>query len=261
MAPGIRARALRFALIALRAPTPTLAADLQPETVQTWKEYLEAVNARNQKHLVPGSSFLFGSTKCQVQAAWASRGDFCIMVSPLSPHVPMKVPSGLIHDWAGAAFIPYVTIPDVLRVVRDYERYKDIYHANVVDSKSTASSEWEDRFSLLLMNKSVIARAALDSDYRSSYTRLDDRRWYSIAETTRIQEVADYSAPPPQRTLPENEGTRAHLAAVQRDPLTRSATQEFTSKLEAIVLQPRHPGCPFAGWSIRSFAGFRDLHS
>src|ERR1700723_2730251 len=146
----------------------TSAANLKPDTVQTWKEYLEAVNARNQKHLVPGSSFLT-IDEVPGQAAKLRSGD--IMVSPVGPHVPMKVPSGLIHDWVGAAFIPSVALPDVLRVVRDYGRYKDIYHANVVDSKSTASSEWEDRFSLLLMNKSVIARAALDSDYQSSYTR------------------------------------------------------------------------------------------
>jgi hypothetical protein len=118
----------------------------------------------------------------------------------------MKVPSGLIHDWVGAAFIPSVALPDVLRVVRDYGRYKDIYHANVVDSKSTASSEWEDRFSLLLMNKSVIARAALDSDYQSSYTRLDNQRWYSITEATRIQEVTNYGTPS-RRISPENQGT------------------------------------------------------
>ena len=189
--------------IALLAPTGTLAADLKPETVQTWEEYVKAASARNQKHLAPGSSFL-SIDEMPGQAARLRGGD--IMVSPAGPHVPMKVPSGLIHDWVGAAFIPSVTLPDVLSVVRDYGRYKDFYHPNVVDSKSTAATEWEDRFSVLLMNKSVIARTALDSDYRSSYTRLDDRRWYSIAETTRIQEVADYGAPS-QRTLPENEGT------------------------------------------------------
>ena len=56
------------------------------------------------------------------------------------------------------------------------------------------------------MNKSVIARAALDSDYRSSYARLDDQHWYSVTEATRIQEVAEYGASS-QHTLPANQGT------------------------------------------------------
>jgi hypothetical protein len=192
-----------IALMMLFTPARTFAADLKPETVQTWDEYVKAVGARHQKHLVRGRSFL-ASDEMPGQATRLRGGD--IVVSPAGPHVPMKVPSGLIHDWAGAAFIPNVTVPDVLRVVRDYGRYQDIYHPNVLDSKPTATNDWEDRFSLLLMNKSVIARTALDSDYRSCYTRVDDRRWYSIAETTRIQEVADYGAAS-QRTLPENQGT------------------------------------------------------
>jgi ABC-type transporter Mla MlaB component len=192
-----------IALVALFTSATTFAADLKPETVQTWDEYVKAVSARHQRHLGPGSSFL-SSDETPGQAARLRGGE--IVVSPVGPHVPMKVPSGLIHDWAGAAFMPDVTVSDVLRVVRDYGRYQDIYHPNVLDSKPKAASDLEDRFSLLLMNKSVIAKTALDSDYRSCYTRLDDRRWYSIVETTRIQEVADYGAST-QRTLPENQGT------------------------------------------------------
>jgi len=185
------------------APARTFAADLKPETVQTWDEYVKAVSARNQKRLVSGSSFL-SIDEIPGQAARLRGGE--IIVAPAGPHIPLKVPSGLIHDWAGAAFISNATIPDVLRIVRDYDRYKDVYHPNVLDSKPAAASEWEDRFSLLLMNKSVIARTALDGDYQSVYTRVGDQRWYSVTATTRIQEVADYGTPS-QHASPENEGT------------------------------------------------------
>ena len=190
-------------LMMLFAPARGLAADLKPETVQRWEEYVKAATARNQRHLVSGGSFL-SIDETPDQVARLRAGD--IVVSPAGPHVPMKVPSGLIHDWVGDAFLQNVTIPDVLRVIRDYGRYKSIYQPNVLDSKLIADSEGEDRFSLLLMNKSVFARTALDSDYRSSYTRLDDQHWYSIAEATRIQEVAEYGASS-QHTLPSNQGT------------------------------------------------------
>jgi hypothetical protein len=42
-----------------------------------------------------------------------------ITVSPTGPSVPIKVPSGLIHDWTVATFIPGVTLIDVLQVVRN----------------------------------------------------------------------------------------------------------------------------------------------
>jgi ABC-type transporter Mla MlaB component len=190
-------------LMMLLAPTRTFAADLKPETIQTWEAYIKAVGERDQGRLVSGSPFL-AIDETPDQAARLRAGE--IVVSPVGPHVPLKVPSGLIHDWAGDAFLPNVTIPDVLRVVRDYGRYKNIYQPGVLDSKPTATSEAEDRFSLLLMNKSVIAKTALDSDYRSSYTRLDDQHWFSVTEATRIQEVAEYGASS-QHTLPANQGT------------------------------------------------------
>ncbi len=190
-------------LMLLFGSAASLAADLKRETVETWEKYVNAVSARNQSRLVPGGSFL-SIDEAPDQAARLRAGD--VVVAPVGPHVPMKVPSGLIHDWVGDAFLPNVSIPDIFQVIRDYERYKDVYQPNVLDSKPAITSEWEDRFSLLLMNKSVIARTALDSDYRASYTRLDDQRWYSITEATRIQEVAKYGASS-QHTLPANQGT------------------------------------------------------
>jgi hypothetical protein len=50
------------------------------------------------------------------------------------------VPSGLIHDWVGTAFIPNATLDDVLRVSRDYTHYKDIYKPVVIESSAARSS-------------------------------------------------------------------------------------------------------------------------
>jgi hypothetical protein len=185
------------------APTRTLAADLSPEAVQVWERYVKAADDRNQIHLVGGRPFL-SLDAIPGQAARLKDGE--IAVSPAGPSVPIKVPSGLIHDWTGAIFIPGVRLNDVLHVVRDYQQYKDIYHPNVVASKATDAGEWQDRFSLLLMNKSLFAKAAFDTDYRSSYTRVDDQRWYSVSETTRVQEIAEFGSPS-QRILPEDQGT------------------------------------------------------
>lgn len=63
-----------------------------------------------------------------------------------------------------------------------------------------------DHFSMVLMNKSLISKTALDSDYESFYTRIDDRRRYAISQTTRIQEVQNYGAED-QHVLPKDQGT------------------------------------------------------
>jgi len=129
-----------------------------------------------------------------------------VVVTPASQHVPLKVQSGLIHDWTGAAFIPNTKFDDVYPVLRDYDRYGDYYRPNVAHAKRIATSESKDLFSMVLMNKSAIARTALDADYQTVYTQIDEHRWYSVTDATRIQEIAEYDTPS-QHILPENHGT------------------------------------------------------
>ncbi len=180
-----------------------IAADLKPATIEQWEEYVKAVDARNQERLVPGASFL-ASDENSEQIARLQSGE--IIVAPVGNHVPMKVSSGLIHDWAGAVFIPSTTLREVLPLVRDYDRYKDYYEPNVIESRAIATTDSGDEFSLVIINKSVLAKTALDSDYRSRCVRLDEHRWYSISDATRIQEIADYGTPS-EHTLPESQGT------------------------------------------------------
>jgi hypothetical protein len=116
------------------------------------------------------------------------------------------VPNGLIHDWIGAAFMPNATLEDVFARLRDYEHYPVFYHPNVIDSRPLATSNTKDRFQLILMNKSVVAKTALDSEYAVSYARLDDHRWYSSTDAIHIREIADFDTPS-QHELPENHGT------------------------------------------------------
>jgi hypothetical protein len=117
----------------------------------------------------------------------------------------MKVPSGLIHDWVGAVFIPDVSINDVEQVLRDYARYKDLYRPSVIDSKAIALGPNNDRFSMRLLNKSLLLKTAFDAEYESSTVRVDDRCAYTIARTTRVREIDDYGSSS-ERVFTEGEG-------------------------------------------------------
>jgi len=190
-------------LVATVAPISATGADLKPETAQQWEDYVKTADARNAEHLAHGNAFLFGDEVSGHAAKLRCGG---IVVGPMGPHVPLKVQSGLIHDWTGAVFIPNTKLEDVLSVLRDYDRYKEFYRPNVVDSKRIGTTDSKDRFSTVVINKSVVAKTALDFDYEVSYVRVDDHRWYSIADATRINEIAEYDTPS-QHTLPENRGT------------------------------------------------------
>lgn len=209
---GVRAMISVFVFL---FPFLVNAAELQQQTVKAWVAYVQGANSRMQQRLRPGGHFLWIDEKPD----WSSRvrnGE--ILVSPAGPRIPKRVPSGLIHDWIGAAFIPNATIDEVLSVCRDYEQYKDFYRPTVIDSKAdirdgpafhsapiAQSTALEDRFSMLLMNRALFLKTALDGDFESSYFQVDDHRWYSTARTTRMQEIQGYGEPG-EHKLAEDDG-------------------------------------------------------
>jgi hypothetical protein len=57
-----------------------------------------------------------------------------------------------------------------------------------------------------MLNKSLFAKTALASEWNDRYIRVDDQRWYSIAYSTRVEEIEEYGSPG-ERKLPLNEGS------------------------------------------------------
>ena len=155
--PGWRTQALvAMAAAATFSPKPAGAADLRPETIQAWQEYVTAARARNQTHLDSGCAFL-SIDDIPGEAAKLRRGE--VVVSPAGPNVPLTVPTGLIHDWIGAIFIPNASLGDAIRVVRDYEQYYSVYRPGGYKFQA-AGSERMDRPVFHGVNEQVVLREA-----------------------------------------------------------------------------------------------------
>ena len=190
-----------FFLVAVVTAISATGADLKSETIQQWEDYVKAADTRHSNRLAQGA--FLSSDQVAGQTTRLRNGE--VVVTSAGAYVPLKVQSGLIHDWMGAAFIPHTKLGDVLPVLRDYDRYTDYYRPGVVSAKRIATSESKDHFSMVLMNKSAIAKTALDADYQTVYSKIDDHRLLSVTDATRIQEIAEYDTPS-QHTLPENHG-------------------------------------------------------
>jgi hypothetical protein len=176
---------------------------LKPETKAAWDAYLQAANDAMQARLQPGAHFLWLDEEPDRREDVRAKGPY---IAPMSKDIPRKVPHGLIHDWLGVGFIPGAKIEDILLVVRDYDHYKEMYRPGVIDSVSRGTDGVKDLFSMRLVNKSVVAKTALDAECEVSYIRVDDQHWYGISHTTRIVEVEKFGTPE-ARTLPEDVGT------------------------------------------------------
>ena len=193
----------RFWIFGLTLASVLNAAELRPETLRAWDRYVQSADAAMQARLRPGSPFLWmdeeRDRRQQVRA-----GE--ILVASVGEQNPRSVPSGLIHHWIGAAFIPNAKLSEVLGVVRDYAHYKDYYNPTVVDSRTIRWTPEADRFSTLLMNKALFLKFAIENECESFYVQSGSNRWYSNATAVRLQEIDDYGQAS-ERRLPSDEGS------------------------------------------------------
>ena len=90
-----------------------------------------------------------------------------------------------------------------MSAVRDYAHYTEFYKPTVVDAKPLSTEGGCDKYSMRVVNKETVAETALDSEYKACYLQLDEKRWYSIAQTTRVQEIRRYGRPGEQELLPD----------------------------------------------------------
>jgi hypothetical protein len=195
-------KTLTLLLAALLIPAQAHAANLKSETVSAWNGYVQSVTSALQERARPGGSFLWTLQESD-RMEKVHNGE--IVVAPAPGPSPRKVPGGLINHWMGAAFLAGTKLDDILEVTSDYDHYKEFYRPGVIESKAGAHSASQDTFSMLLMNKALFLKMAVDADYQTTNVRLNERRFYSVSRTTRVQEIQDYGQPS-ERRLPEGEG-------------------------------------------------------
>jgi hypothetical protein len=186
-------------LLAQSAP----GASLKEETKEAWDAYMKTRMAAMQTRLTPGNCFLWLDEQKERVEHVRTKGPYIL---PIGDHIPAPVPSGLIHAWIGAGFVPNVTIPDILRVIRNYDNYENVYKPGVLASKLHQRDGSNDSFFLRFANKSVVAKTALDSEGEASYVQVDEHRWYAYSNTTHMREFAKFGTPE-EHLLPEDEGT------------------------------------------------------
>lgn len=180
-----------------------IAGELKPETAKAWDGYLQEMEQRMQERSRSGRPFLWMDENPGM--AERVRGGE-IVAAPAVEKTPRHVPSGLIHDWIGTSFIPNVTMEDVLLVSGAYDHYRDFYNPTVVESRLLAHDGNDYRFSMRWTQRVLMITAAIDGEYRSHFTRLDAKHWYSSATTTQIREVADYGRES-EHNLPPDQGS------------------------------------------------------
>lgn len=181
---------LAAALLILAASLKAKGAELNAETLHAWDAYVQAQNARVAQY--SGATPFLWSEQSADRLRHLRKGETVIAPFGENPH---RVPQGLIHHWVGAVFLPGTQLDEVVSVVRDYGRYKDLYAPNVIESRLLRQTDTEDTFSLRILNEAVLAKFALDTEFQDVFKKLDRNKAYIFSHTTRVREVENLGTP------------------------------------------------------------------
>ncbi len=174
---------------------------LEPHTLTAFDAYVRQAEIEMGQTLHGREAFLW-SDQASERAQDVARGK--VVAQFWSGRGPVKVPSGLIHDWIAAAFIPAATIQEIFAVIQDYDNHKNIYRPEVVESKLIRRDKNDFQIYLRLLKKKVIT-VVLDTDHEVHYRPVDRTRWVCRSYTTRIAEVENAGSRN-ERILPPDTG-------------------------------------------------------
>ncbi len=188
-------RALATVLV---AASVCVAAELKPEAVQAYDQYIHNTEAR----LASTKPFLWvdGSPD---RLKLVKQGG--VAVEPWKGDGDTFVAGASIHDWVGAIFIPGATLEKTLAVLQDYDHHKNIYK-DVPDSKLLAHNGNDFKYYRLRLLKNGPINGVFRTDFDAHYQQVDPTRWTCQTRTTRVVEIEDYGKPK-QHELPPGKGS------------------------------------------------------
>src|ERR1044071_1901864 len=152
---------MRWIALAAALALPAAAVELKPETVAAFERYIRQTEQRldsNKDALWSGQS--------SARAQRVKQGE--VVVEPFHAKALTSVPSGLIHDWVGAIFLPGVTLERTIALVGDYDHHKQYYRPEVADSRILEHDGNHYRIFLRLIKKQVIT-VVLDTEHDVRY--------------------------------------------------------------------------------------------
>jgi len=179
---------------------PLHAAELQPAASAAWEAYVARADRQMLARVTSTGPFLW-IDEAPDRSQRVQEG--LILVAPGMGSGTRAVPSGLVHHWLAAAFIPRANLTDVLRIAHDYANYKRFYVPGVIESRLLPGEE--PSFSMRTLHRVLFITAVLDSQFATRDFQVAPTRWYIVADSTRVQEVENYGRPD-EHILPPDRG-------------------------------------------------------
>jgi hypothetical protein len=195
----VQTKLLHLAWIAAALAHCAAAAELKRDTAAAFDRYVRQAETRIQSDAANGEGYLFATTP--ERRAGLRNG--AVLIEPRIPRGELSIPSGLVHDWMGAVFIRGASMGEVLALLQNYDRHRQFYRPEVIDSRVLARDGNDFRVHLRLLKKKVLT-VVLDTEHNVHYERVNDKRWWSWSRSSRIQEIQNPGTASEKALGPEN---------------------------------------------------------
>ncbi len=177
-----------------------LVVKLSPETVAAFETYAHQVESQLNERWEGGKNFLYIEDDQRVKQQVLS-GE--LFIKQMTDGHPIEVKDGLIHDWLGAVYIPNTTVENVVNILEDFDRHKDIYPA--VSKSRTLQRDGNNIKGYWRLQQKGLVPVILDVEEDAHYTRLDPGKWKGENYARNITEI-DTSLFTKGRKFPLGEG-------------------------------------------------------
>lgn len=168
----------------LVCPASLTAADLKPDTVKAFDEYIGHKEAHLRDQVSSGPFLWADQSPGRKQQLREEK----ILTESSGDQATLQLPDGLIHDWLGAVFIPGVTVQRTLNLVQQYEHHAEIYQPEVIGSKILEHNGMDYKI-LLRLKKQKVLTVVLNTEHAVHYERINETTWRSRSYSTHIAEV------------------------------------------------------------------------
>jgi hypothetical protein len=198
--PGSTASAL-FILLLLLVSAGSLQAEPTQAAIAAYNAYAHTVESRLAQQHRGQSGFLAPLSAREQSEVRLRKGE--LIVEQLTPATGSDFPGAMLHHWRGTAFAPGAKAGDCERLMRDFNRYPQIYSPQVLQAK-VISQSGDQMQSTMRVRQQHVLTVVLDTAYDITFGRLDAQHGFSSSISTRIAEI-DHAGTRGERALSANE--------------------------------------------------------
>lgn len=193
---GPRVVALWLVMVAC-ALTSVAAAELRSATLQSFERYVRLTEARINSER--GERFLWidrlPADRRADMAKLFDRGEVAVeRLDTTDNGRGIDIPSGMVHHWVSAAYIPGATLAQTVALAQDYDHHAELFQPAVARSRLLRRNGNTFVVAFRFVQKRVIT-VVTDVESEAHFERLDPARVEARVYATRIAEVEDAFTP------------------------------------------------------------------